>query len=378
MSGPEGEGTGRPSRRGANVPALDGLRGVSAQIVCLAHAAGLVVPEAAVPAQVAGWLARVAVIVFFVVSGFAIAVGIARIRAERGGRFDPRLFAIHRAARIYPPYLASLLLVWTIAALLALRPAAPHGTAGEVGWPGMGEILRALVFAFLREDLVTRLNGPLWSLRIEVVLYVLAACACVALDGRGARRLLALAFGLALAAAAAWRLYFAVPAMILFGAGAFAAAAWLAGRRAPASADAMALALAGFVGLTAVPAVQLAWLDLGAPSPVGAATQVAIGLAVAAFVWALAVEGGLVGRMLARLRRLGGFAYTLYVVHVPLFILGQALFRAFEPDPHPASRLAVALVLLLGVEAASLGLAALVERPAWFRRRIGRVLAAPA
>ncbi len=56
-----------------------------------------------------GWLAQVAVIIFFVLSGFVIASSTERSRQRHG--FDPLHYGLRRAARIYPPYLAAIAIV---------------------------------------------------------------------------------------------------------------------------------------------------------------------------------------------------------------------------------------------------------------------------
>jgi peptidoglycan/LPS O-acetylase OafA/YrhL len=356
------------------VPALDGLRGISAQVVCLAHAAALQLPVGSVPVALLGWLARVAVIVFFVISGYAIAVSAARIRRDHKGRFDLRIFAAHRVARIYPPYLACLALVWIVAALLPPEAQAARELPAT-GGPGLAEIFRALAFANGREDVVTRLNGPLWSLRLEVALYVLAACAGAMVDGRGMARALALVAGTALAIGLAWRLYFGLPAMLLFGAGAFAALARHAALLPRVSSDGAALVLIGSVALGAVPVVRYDLLDLSAFSWAGTLIQLGVGLATAVLIARLATGEGTIGRLLARARPLGAFAYTLYVVHVPLLLLGGAYLGLLDPAPASTSRIVATFALLAAVQATSVALARALERPAHFREWMGSVVA---
>jgi peptidoglycan/LPS O-acetylase OafA/YrhL len=242
------------------------------------------------------------------------------------------------------------------------------------GGPGVGEIVRALVFANGRDDLVTRLDGPLWSLRIEVALYILAACTAVAAEERGLLRALALVMGGALAAGVAWRLYFGLPAMVLFGAGALASISWRRGGPLRLSADGAFLVLTGAVALGAIPVMHYDLLDLATFSPGGMLIQLGVGFAAAGLVLALAMEEGAVGRLLARARPLGSFAYTLYVVHVPLLLLGHAHWGLLEPAPASAGRLTAAAVLLAGTQLTSIALARVLERPAWFGRRIGSVL----
>lgn len=359
---------GRP---GGFVPALDGLRGVSAQVVCLAHAAGICLPTGSVALEIVGWLARAAVIVFFVLSGFAITLAIGKLRSERGGRFDLAVFAAHRLARIYPPYLASIVLVVAIALLFRGGWLVPHGVAGEVARAvGAGELARTLVFGYLQDDLANRLDGPLWSLRLEVALYLMTACAAVAVDGSGFLRWTALLVGGALAAAVSARLFFGLPAILLFGFGSAAALAWRSGASPRTSPDRAALLFGLAVGAAAVPVAAFDVLDLARPSWSGVLIQLAVGLLAALLVLHLAARESRTGAALAGLGGLGSFAFTLYVVHVPLFILGRSLILSFEPSI-PGPVFAVGMMgVLAAVELASLGLARLVERPAWYRARL--------
>jgi peptidoglycan/LPS O-acetylase OafA/YrhL len=86
-----------------HIPTLDGLRGLSALVVVAVHY-GFVPAEADV-------LARVAVSVFFCLSGFLICRSLLG-RKETGGGFA--LFFVERSARIFPVYFAVLGFAWLI------------------------------------------------------------------------------------------------------------------------------------------------------------------------------------------------------------------------------------------------------------------------
>ncbi|GJD53448.1 hypothetical protein OPKNFCMD_6223 [Methylobacterium crusticola] len=377
--------------------ALDGLRGLAAQVVLAAHAAAVFWPEAPALWRAAlGWGARLAVVAFFVLSGFVIALAILRARATPPG-FDPVAFAGHRAARIGPPYLASVAVAAGVAGLLAgpwLAP--PAALAGVDLSVTPAALLRAVTLSYRTTDPHNLLNGPIWSLRLEVALYILSACLAVAALGRGPGRLAALLAAALAGAALAARLSFGLAALGLFAAGAAAALLRQApSRQAPPrqapplqapplqapplqAPPGPRLALGGLAALLALLPAVLAPVILGpeallAPAPALPATlvHVAIGIGVAALLLDLTGPEGPLGRALARLAGLGRFAYTLYVLHMPLLILAAAALAPWRPGP--ALRVAAGIAALAAIEGIALGLARVLERPRWVRRAARRL-----
>lgn len=101
-------------RRGAYIPALDGLRGVSA-VVVIAHHCFEALPlgdaeSAALLATPLGLFfhGQGAVEIFFVLSGFVLAASVSRNRNAN----DLIAYFTKRIFRIYPPYLVGLLFTW--------------------------------------------------------------------------------------------------------------------------------------------------------------------------------------------------------------------------------------------------------------------------
>jgi peptidoglycan/LPS O-acetylase OafA/YrhL len=124
-------------------------------------------------ASVAEWMARYAVLCFFVISGLVIGRS---LTARRDG-FVP--FMIRRLGRIYPPLIASVVLVVTIA--YALRWAgvspAPLADAGPMINSfsyDLGSIALSLATFGFRGSLASGANIALWSLVIEMRCYVVA------------------------------------------------------------------------------------------------------------------------------------------------------------------------------------------------------------
>jgi peptidoglycan/LPS O-acetylase OafA/YrhL len=300
--------------------ALDGLRGLSALLVCLFHfpAAGPIAETALVRG---GWLA---VDFFFLLSGFVIAAG-------WGGRLNgvadlPRFFIL-RLARIWPLHAAMLLLflvVELVGAALGgggLMQRAPFG-AGH----GLGDWWRSLFLlgAFGLTDGEVW-NVPAWSIAAEFWSWVIFGISWV---WGGPQRVWLLA-GLALLS---WALMHAdgggiartfdggfIRALCGFFAGALLQSvphrAWRSGRGAPLFATAVEAAalLLVFAFIAAAPA-----------SPTNLAAPLVFGLAVHVF----ARGDGLISRLLktAPLQRLGLLSSALYLVHT--FVqarLGDAL-----------------------------------------------------
>lgn len=88
---------------------LDAIRGVAAQAVVIGHTGAIVfAPSTAV--TVMGLFASIAVLVFFVLSGYVIAKSVSS-EIKRTGDFKWLDFAIRRAGRIMPPYMLTIAIV---------------------------------------------------------------------------------------------------------------------------------------------------------------------------------------------------------------------------------------------------------------------------
>jgi peptidoglycan/LPS O-acetylase OafA/YrhL len=154
---------------------LDTARLILAAVVVASHAYYFfIIPLGYVAlAAVAEWMARYAVLCFFVISGLVIG---RTLRMRRDG-FVP--FMIRRVGRIYPPLIASVVLVVAIAHALrwAGVPAGPLANGGAMvntfSYDLGSSVLSLATFGF-RGRLASGANVALWSLVIEMRCYMVA------------------------------------------------------------------------------------------------------------------------------------------------------------------------------------------------------------
>jgi peptidoglycan/LPS O-acetylase OafA/YrhL len=337
---------------------LDGLRGLAAQAVLIAHANVLIMAQ---PSFVAGWIARLAVLVFFVLSGFAIATTIRR--HDRLAGWDWFDYAIRRVARIYPPYLVAVASVAVITAfslsgwtmLGMFRPATEFNT-DALSW------LRALFFLWTGNDGIAIIDIAIWSLRIEVALYVIAGLTAAIWFGRDARKIF-LVPCLAIATAIfCWRLSFMAPAIVLFGCG--AAAALTPIRNIPPR--------WGWAFVATALALPIAWPSLSDDPLMSSIYQALLGAPIAVGLMLL-TRSGLVertrwGRYVAAS---GSWSYTLYIMHSPILIGLRTLFADSDPTAGGTMRSAAMFAVYFLLTNVICWLIALAfERPSYFARVI--------
>jgi peptidoglycan/LPS O-acetylase OafA/YrhL len=346
---------------------LDGLRGISAAVVVLAHAVSGVMGQAyPVAALLGGWFARVAVIIFFVLSGYVILLSVRRMMDT--GVFSMRQFAINRVARIYPPFLLSLLLVWIIAILTT-----GGFMASDPGFPardfmiGPFFFLRDAVFLFGNGTPVQMINGPIWSLRLEVACYILTALCVMAMDRPLHIRIVLLGLALAFAVAVFLRLEGSWLAFLAFSAG---------GATALRSNDAARLPMAA-LGLTTVAAGALAFSLTGAmagkyePHWSYNLFQIATILLAVSLI-APSETGPRPGQKQAtRFHRLADASYTLFITHYPVMICVAAFWP--KPDDFAARGLLI-IVLVASAFLFAIPAARIVEQRKLFRSWLDRLV----
>jgi peptidoglycan/LPS O-acetylase OafA/YrhL len=130
-----------------------------------------------------GVAARIAVIGFFVISGWLMAFS--AIKHTRENRFDSREYFANRFFRIFPPLAISVLVIILLQLLwAALRHPLPElRVENAFARPDISydflSVLNALLTVGLRGDLTGGINGPLWSLVFEIQLYCLVGLAAV-------------------------------------------------------------------------------------------------------------------------------------------------------------------------------------------------------
>ncbi|MBC3410841.1 acyltransferase [Pseudomonas sp. SWRI51] len=167
---------------------LDSIRALSALIVVVGHAYQiLLLPTIKQGLTVVGFFTQMAVMVFFVLSGFLIGKSICNNSARNAG-FNISQYGRDRALRLYPPLFAAIVLMVVLGALAPLFFAS--GSHAYLSIPGatfvrdeytvaFNELLGALAFLNGFTTLTPLTNGPLWSLSIEAWYYVLAAAIVV-------------------------------------------------------------------------------------------------------------------------------------------------------------------------------------------------------
>ncbi len=171
--------------------AIDALRGIAVLAVVASHlpfsmnsapavAGAVAAPESVFPAWLVGILdhGRFGVHLFLVISGFCIHMAWARRKADTAavsfGAFWKR-----RLHRLYPPYLAALLL--SLAGLYVLHAVlggASGSFATRLGYPSNGQLAVDLVLLLLLAQNLNGAsgrvgNGPFWTLALEEQLYAL-------------------------------------------------------------------------------------------------------------------------------------------------------------------------------------------------------------
>ena len=326
-----------PSRAN-RLPWLDGLRGAAAMAVVLFHVyvisyhyyppGSAFLANAAVRAfmSVARW-GSLGVPVFFVLSGFCVGQTWLKSRPARQ-------FFMHRWRRIFPAYYASLALV--LGCALAVKLLTGVNDITSLPAPTVGHIVATLTLLTSPASTTPTLTWVYWTLTYEVVFYAVLT-ALLVLPKRPRLVILAILHA-AICILGAW------PNLALSPGPLFFAGLW------PLFGLGLAIALAprdrpvaAAVGLVSL----LATLHL-------IAGQSQPGVALAALAATALVAACAAGGRLPRwrpLEKIGGFSYSLYLIHVPVLLaLGKHL--VLRPEQTPARFFvgllgAVALILVL-------------------------------
>lgn len=151
---------GRFLGRQGRMPGLDALRGIAALMVVIYHYTARY-PEVVAPHS-EGLLfsfpyASIGVQVFFAISGFVIFMTLERCRSGRD-------FFVSRFARLYPPFVACMLLTSGVTFASGFNPRGLHG----------GDVLLNLPMVVGLLDRVY-VDGSYWTLTCEISFYVLIA-----------------------------------------------------------------------------------------------------------------------------------------------------------------------------------------------------------
>jgi peptidoglycan/LPS O-acetylase OafA/YrhL len=302
--------------RPPQVRGLDGLRGLAALYVVLFHCwlyAFPGYPDSSAPPWLKGLMfGRVAVVFFLVLSGFSLAISPARRGWRSGGVAQ---FLRRRAWRILPPYWAALAMSLIISAFIV--------PASHFGPPTVRSFL---VYGLVAQDVITAPtpNGAFWSIGVEAELYllfpllllvrrrsnavILAACVTLPVIARGL-----MAPGASPVEGDNWLAPHLAPVFVagMIGAGVVAARDRV--RRLP---------WAWFAVLAALPVVVLGVVQ-GSVWTVNHYFWIDLAIAPAMTMLIAAVATGRPAPLLRFLtarpvQSLGGFSYSLYLIHLPI------------------------------------------------------------
>ncbi|CAN5263927.1 acyltransferase [soil metagenome] len=347
---------------------LDGLRGIAALVVLLHHGL-LPIPDVANPIydhpDAGGWgwylysplhvltAGTEAVLVFFILSGFVLTLPVLR-----AVKFDWRSYYPARIIRLYLPVIAAI--IFAVALVLIL----PRMLAGDPS-PWMRDHSGTLAWttpfvdAFLLAG-TSNLDGPLWSLRWEV-LFSLLLPIYVWVGIRFAKRWLLLTVVISVLVALVSILDLsALQYLLVFAVGVLFATGLDGVTRSVARINAsprhalwwLLLTVFGVVALTAnwTLGPHLAGRSHG----IG---QLFVVLGAAAFVY-IAFGSALAIRMLSTrvVQWLGAISFSLYLTHEPIVVAVAQLLPT--PADHYTIFIATPIALLVGW-----GFARLVERP---------------
>jgi peptidoglycan/LPS O-acetylase OafA/YrhL len=335
---------------------LDLMRGVAALIVCLGHWRNLLYVDYPQIDTHRGLFAMLyvisgaghqAVVIFFVLSGYLISGSIFRL--TRRGQWSWRLYLIHRLVRLWIVLIPALILGAVLDVVGMHSHLAPALYAGQTGTHVLGNVAdsyRASIFAgnlfFLQGILVKTFgsNGPLWSLANEFWYYILFPCAFMVVR-RGTSKIVRIVSAVAFVAFAR-----------LVGTGILLEfPLWLLGTvLAFVPAPRVQARLRMIVTIVYIPL----FFFLAKTSLVsGVLSDYILGVATFVFMWFLlsAKSAAPANRRAAVSRLAARFSYTLYLVHVPFFVLLTAAVAGesrWQPDTRHLLTGSAGLLLAIG------------------------------
>ena len=188
----------RRTTSGQFIPEIDGLRFASIALVVLFHLSGYTVGKSSPlhrPTLADNPLARVAatghygVQLFFIISGFVLALPFARHYLDATAAPRLRAYYLRRLTRLEPPYIAAMLLVFVVATEF-------FGAPERLLWP---HLLASLTYLHnLVYGVPSTVNVVAWSLEVEVQFYLIAPLlACVYVIRRKTYRRIVVLVGIA-------------------------------------------------------------------------------------------------------------------------------------------------------------------------------------
>ncbi|RYZ48817.1 MAG: acyltransferase, partial [Chitinophagaceae bacterium] len=304
------------------------------------------------------------VLLFFVLSGFVIHYGYAlKLKQNSAAKIQWGQYLVRRARRIYPPFLFALLLTLILDTIgrangLAIYDGqTPYQTINtNVGNQSLGwqTLLGNLFFLYKEYVPIFGTNGPTWSLKFEWWFYMIYPLTILV-----ARKHIYYATGLMVLLFAAsffpglWPGALAreiFGSMICWWLGVLLAEVATGRIKAPMSVM-VAMALIGF-GVCFVTAGDSRVTDL---------KTALLFTAIIAVLLAVAQRGKSL-KWLEKLKPLGDFSYTLYIIHFPILVLLSGLLMKYLNNGLPSHSYFVMLGIVICLAVAYLA-HFMVERP---------------
>lgn len=366
----------RRTTSGQFIPEIDGLRFASIALVVLFHLCGYTAVKATVGhfdgaadnfVALLGSTGHYGVQLFFVISGFVLALPFARYRLLDGPRPQLRAYYLRRLTRLEPPYIVAMVGIFVVASLfygISARALAPHLAASLA-------YVHNLVYGT-----GSTVNVVAWSLEVEVQFYLLAPLLALVflVPNVIARRstLIAVISAIVLVqsiwSVGAGRLALSLPHYLqFFLLGFLIADVYLISWQAPSTRERLwdAVGAASWIAIVAV------WMLVARP---GALFLVLVLLIFCSTFRGRIVRAAFCNRWVATI---GGMCYSIYLLHYPII---SALGRRTSPIAvrqgfiaHLLVQMALMLPLVL---VASTVFFVLVERPCmrkdWPQRLLAR------
>lgn len=328
---------------------LDALRGLLSLVVVIAHSWQVFVSSVAgndtAIGSILGILARASVLLFFCLSGYVIAFSVSK-NVQKNGAFNLFAYARSRVIRVVPPLVIVSLAVYALTRV-ARRigiDTLPTGVIGarDIYAVDIGQQFDSLYYlcGISDYDITGILNGPLWSLKYEIQLYVIFGLSAAIFLARGTIWRIICAGVLCYYAYYATDTYLRYPTMIVpytwgvrmqfvwFAVFSIGAAAFALSRRSSnnilvriifCGSAVSALLMASFRGESLATSLDSSSLLIAA--------QVSFSVAGAALVVLMSRIS--VFKVLAAM---GNYSFTLYITHFPVLLFGY--FCVVHIVPH--------------------------------------------
>ncbi len=157
------------------IPQMDGLRFIAIMAVIILHINTYYViyymPKRTIPVNSAWWLGAWGVQLFFVISGFLLAIPFAKASFSASDPPSLRKYYLRRLTRLEPPYIVAACSLFLLGAIIHhFKLAAPR-------WPQFSDWPHLLGSLFYQHDVLygapSKISVVFWSLEVEVQFYLL-------------------------------------------------------------------------------------------------------------------------------------------------------------------------------------------------------------